>query len=536
MSGDAGKPAEDGATVVSQPWWELIPMRLPEGEASESGERKSPLPAAGSPARPSAPPARQSGAQRTKPVSGSFTAKREETKFLNLNDAAFFGDAPRQDLPGLTKLACTVTANGETASPSVVTISQKQIVVRANGASFPAGTMCSVRLEYRNVLVSLQASVLTAAKDGELKLYIPELTRAQLTSLVLLINELGKPLVVRRPHALRRLAAFVALGVAGAAGGYMLTRPSPKPVTVTHASFDSMPNVLRGKAAGDIAPRERVVVRSAAAAPRPFKALVKVGERVTKGQVVARGEDTELVAAVGQAKQRLSGALYAMQTLEKRRAEGAEPDEDATKQLRSNIDNARATVVQRESELARLTVVAPIAGLVTVVNADGGVVSPSGQLLEVADDESFRVAVPFVESDAQAIAVGMGVSLEVPGIAQAVMGTVQIVDPIAQNTADGRVVNVQVSIPRDARLRIGGSAAASIDIGRRDHVLTLPASAILSGAPRVVVLSGGKAVYTAVELGTRAGARVEVRKGVDERSDVVAAPAEIADGQLLVAR
>jgi multidrug efflux pump subunit AcrA (membrane-fusion protein) len=96
---------------------------------------------------------------------------------------------------------------------------------------------------------------------------------------------------------------------------------------------------------------------------------------------------------------------------------------------------------------------------------------------------------------------------------------------------------VEAEIPNlDGALRPGAFATADIVVDPRQSAVLLPASAVVSfaGVTKVVTVADGRAVEKRVQLGRRAGERVEVVAGLAAGESVVAEPGNLTAGQPVV--
>jgi Cu(I)/Ag(I) efflux system membrane fusion protein len=109
-------------------------------------------------------------------------------------------------------------------------------------------------------------------------------------------------------------------------------------------------------------------------------------------------------------------------------------------------------------------------------------------------------------------------------------GRIESVLPAANPAT--RTVEVRIALPnQDGRLRPGMTADAEIAEPRTQAALLIPAEAAIQTGRRTVVIvadDNGRYTPTEVELGRRAGNRIEVRRGLSEGQRVV------ASGQFLI--
>jgi multidrug efflux pump subunit AcrA (membrane-fusion protein) len=468
--------------------------------------------------------------------------RENQTRFINARHETGLFDLSQRVAAYIHEVTATLTVTGRTSRHSVLDLSQKHVIVGSSGMPFSLGMPCEVVLRCGKRTASFKSIVLRKIDQPEsgFGLHIASLTRAQLTDLVLLIEEASK--VRSSARRLRRLAAlaFVTLSAAALAVvlAIVLTKPSTVPVDLVKVGQVDVPIVLRSSA-GEIVAEERTVVRSSVSTARAFKLAVKRGDRVDAGAVLARADDRDMQRALAAARGRVAAANAAYH---KASDEMRPSDPGATDRMlaaRARLGQAKGLLAAQESELTRVVVTAPMPGLVTEVHAMGDLVEPGAPLVEIVNDATLRARVPFAESDAPRLAPGMTVQISVPGVVEPFPGRIEEVGATVRADADGRWVMVDVALHRDPRLRAGSSATGVVTLATRRQIFTLPAEAVevMDGAGRVVLIGDdGRAVERTVTVGPRVGDRLEILDGVDERTSVVAHPEGIATGQRLEPR
>lgn len=183
-----------------------------------------------------------------------------------------------------------------------------------------------------------------------------------------------------------------------------------------------------------------------------------------------------------------------------------------------------ATVAQRETAL-----VAPIAGVVTVQNANPGeTVAPGVPLVSIESDAAFEAKVPVSEADIAKIKPGEAVEATFDAYPGVVFpATVTAVDPAA--TFSGGVASYQVTATfsqDDPRIASGLTAHLSILTDEIPSALVIPASAVIteSGGQEFVYVKGGPGpgTKTPVTTGLRgADGMVQVLSGLSAGAQVL---------------
>jgi macrolide-specific efflux system membrane fusion protein len=260
---------------------------------------------------------------------------------------------------------------------------------------------------------------------------------------------------------------------------------------------------------------------------------VAVGDRVTKGDVLATADTTEVRAALDTATAELRSARISLRAAEDT-LEDAE-DADVTAQIRqakiglinaeTQVADAKAKVEDLRAQLAAAVLTAPIDGIVSEVTITAGFDAPSGAAIVVAAP-TFQITTDVVESDLADIEVGQPASVTIDALDADVSGTVSAISPVAGDGSSG-VVSYPVTItitdaPADARA--GMSADVTITIASATGVLTVPASALqgTEGDYRVLTLGAdGTPVATPVEVGLVTSTLAEITSGLSEGTAVV---------------
>jgi RND family efflux transporter MFP subunit len=271
--------------------------------------------------------------------------------------------------------------------------------------------------------------------------------------------------------------------------------------------------------------------------------LVRVGDRVAKGQLLAELETRELVARRDQAAAALQSAraTRTFAELDSARARRLARDQ-AIAQLDLELAErglalADAAVAQAEAalslariQLEQARIVAPIAGVVaSVATQEGETVAASlaaPTFLTIVGLDRLELWAYVDETDIGQIQVGQAALFGVdayPG--QSFEGQVVAVHPKAEirdNVVD-YVVVVRFAPPPDRTLRPDMTASVRVILSRRQGVPTLPRRAVRQegGHPFVLCSESGRPVQRPVKTGARDEGRVEILEGLREGEEVL---------------
>jgi HlyD family secretion protein len=352
---------------------------------------------------------------------------------------------------------------------------------------------------------------------------------------------------------------------------------APEAATVLPAITVSMvtEQVVRDRilVSGLVGPVERVQVAPLIEGQPILTLAADVGDVVTKGQVLATLSSTTLEleksqnaaslaaarATIAQAEAQLleaqSAATEAGRVSERTtalRAQGtASQAAQDTATANAISANARVTVAAQSLEaaraqlalvqaqlanvelnLTRTQVVAPVAGEIVERNATiGSIATAAGQpMFVIIKDNALELRGDVAESDMTRLAVGQPAQLRLVGAADALNGSVRLVEPSINATT--RLGGVRIKIDEEGTVRSGMFAEAEVIAAERNG-LVVPVTALgsMDGETIVMKVTEGTVARTVVKTGIRDGAIVEILEGLAAGDTVVTkAGAFVRDG------
>jgi RND family efflux transporter MFP subunit len=299
-------------------------------------------------------------------------------------------------------------------------------------------------------------------------------------------------------------------------------------------------------ATGSISARDELIVGSDATGVRLMEVLVDVGSVVQKGQLLARGDDAQLLAQLAQqqalVKQAEAEAAQAEANLERAEklkdsgvysVETVQTRQTAAASARAKLDLAVAQRRELEIKVAHTRVVAPSNGIVSRRAATvGAVVQQGSELFRVIRDGQLEWRAELPNHSLARIQAGSTVRLLLDD-GSALEGKVRLVAP----TIDAATRNglVYVSLPQ-AGLKAGAHARGEVLLANAEG-MALPESAVLmrDGYPFVYTVgASGIANLTRIETGARQQGVVEVSGGLEAGARVVATGTGfVKDGDLV---
>jgi RND family efflux transporter MFP subunit len=325
------------------------------------------------------------------------------------------------------------------------------------------------------------------------------------------------------------------------------TAPARPALTVTVARPERSSVPLRIAANGNIAAWQEAVIGTEANGLRLADVKVNVGDAVRRGQVLAtfaaETMEVELAqqrAALAEAEATLAEASANAERAKSLQATGALSEATINQYLtaertaRARLEAQRAATRARQLRVSQTAVLAPDDGVISARSATVGAVLPAGQeLFRMIRKGRLEWRAEVASSDLASVRAGMPATV-VPPSGAPLVGTVRTVAP----TVDAQTRNgiVYVDLPAGGSARAGMFARGEFEVGE-SSALTLPQTAVLlrdGFSYAMEVGPDGKVVERKLQIGRRAGDRVEIVSGLAPNARVVAQGGGfLADGDLV---
>ena len=340
-----------------------------------------------------------------------------------------------------------------------------------------------------------------------------------------------------RTKTILALAAGLASAVTLAACG---SKEPPKKDPAAQARAVSVvrlePRAITGalSASGTLRPREEAAVAAEVAGFRVLRVNADVGDTVRAGQVLVQLDPALLEAQIAQAQAQAAQAEDQAKRVADLDGQGVLAQEQIA-QRRFQAQAARANLRDLQTRLAKLSVVAPVSGVILERTVRPGDLSSGGgsPWFRIARDGQMELGADMSEDDLARIRVGQAATVTLPGGGQA-QGTVRIVSP--QIDAQTKLGQVRVLLPARSDIRAGGFARA-VFADASASTLALPETAIrydANGAAVMVVGADNRVKHVAVQTGQRGSGLVQIVKGPASGSRVVQNAASfLLDGDLV---
>jgi RND family efflux transporter MFP subunit len=323
-------------------------------------------------------------------------------------------------------------------------------------------------------------------------------------------------------------------GRAGGGRGQLTVELAP----VVHADVNRELSVV-GNLIGD--QTVSVVPKTAG---RLMDIAVKLGDRVNRGQRIAKIEDEEILEQVRQAdaafevakatiRQREADLALAKTNVERSRnlfqrqllpQQTLDDAEAKYQSAQAALDLARAQNTQSQARLDELRInqqntiiTSPVNGFVSRRAVDpGAFVSQSSPVVEVVDITRVRMVANIIEKDLKQIGVGDTARVEVdafPG--EDFMGRIARVSPVLDPSTRTAAIEVEIANPQ-YRLKPGMYARVGIVTESHANALVVPTNAVVdvNGTRGVYLSVNNAAAFHPVKIGIEGNERTEILDGV----------------------
>ena len=280
--------------------------------------------------------------------------------------------------------------------------------------------------------------------------------------------------------------------------------------------------------------------------------FVRLGDRVARGQKLAKVEDNELLEQIRQAqasyevseatiRQREADLRLAQTNLDRSRSlferqlipRQTFDDTDARYQAATaQLDLARAQFSQSSARLdelkinlANTVITSPVSGFVGRRTLDPGAwVTPNSAFISVVDISTVRMVANIVEKDLRKVTSGMKADVVVDAFPdETFVGRIAHVAPVLDPATRTAQIEIEIENPQ-FRLKPGMYANVDFTTERRDKALVVPTNAVVDiNGSRGVFLpaDGDTAKFKMVNVGMIDGELAEVAEGLSEGDRIV---------------
>jgi len=243
---------------------------------------------------------------------------------------------------------------------------------------------------------------------------------------------------------------------------------------------------------------------------------VAIGDRVSKGTVLFRIDQTQASVLYNQAKLAANNAKENYDRISSLYKEGAvslQAYQGAETQYRSAAESLTAA----SEALSYCTVTSPINGYVTSVNVSvGSLVSQAAPAVTVADVSALEINTAISEYLVGKVNVGDPVEIYIDTLSEKPFnGSISALSPAPAQGTLTYPVTISVEDP-EGKVQAGMFAEIQIVSAKKEHVLCIPSDAVFlkSGKSKVAVLEGDIPKLVDVKTGLDNGESVEVVSGL----------------------
>ncbi|OPA78493.1 efflux transporter periplasmic adaptor subunit [Paenibacillus selenitireducens] len=346
----------------------------------------------------------------------------------------------------------------------------------------------------------------------------------------------------------RRLRQVLAVSLCGAliftSGCSLLPKEDTEEVlpTITPPKVSQKPEyeVTRGPieskivASGKLMSQQEETLFFTADGKRIKNVLVKNGDKVTKGQVLAVLDMEDMQKDLRKKKLAFRKDEISMkETL--RQKDQMDPVEFEEASI--VFEESRQGITDLENDIAKGTMVAPFNGTIVMLNAEKGSVAKAYEpLMIVADTARLAITASVTKDDLKKIAVGMEVNVDINTVGKTLKGKVKQLPYSTDENGNGNGGNGGAQKPEKLEdymlvqldnmpkgLNRGTPLSVEVITLRRDNVVLIPQSALRSIGSRSyvqVVDEKGKREVD-VEVGQQTPTEIEIVKGLEPGQKVV---------------
>ena len=305
---------------------------------------------------------------------------------------------------------------------------------------------------------------------------------------------------------------------------------------------------------GNVVAWQEAVIGAELGQLRISEVLVQVGDRVKKGQLLARLDDAtsasdfaEAEAAVAEAE---AAAEEAHGNAERAKALGEEgfysPQlynqyRTVERTATARLNAARARLTSARLRLQRTRIAAPDDGVISARSATVGSLSQPGQeLFRLIRGGRLEWQAELAATQLGEVRVGAPALISVPGGGEPIQGKVRSVAPSIDPRTRNGIVYVDLPADGASAARAGMFARGEIDIGSAPALTVREASLVMHDGYSYVYTVASRTTpqqqvrLTKVDTGRRQGARIEIVSGLTPDAQVVVAGAGfLTDGDLV---
>lgn len=258
---------------------------------------------------------------------------------------------------------------------------------------------------------------------------------------------------------------------------------------------------------------------------------VAEGQRVNRGDVLARLDDQELRARVAEIEARQTLLEAQSRRVSALFATGA-ATQQAFDQVQSELRQATANLIATRKRLAEMTITSPLDGIVLRRDGEVGETAREGQVLFwVGQTEPLWITTDVDDDDIPLVSVGQRALVKSDAFpARIFEGRVGEITPKGDSIQ--RTYRLRISVASPTELRIGMVVEVNIVVRETNDAILVPSTAIRGRqAKHVFVIDGNRVMARTVKTGVVGGRMTEILDGLAAGERVaVDPPARLQEG------
>ena len=316
------------------------------------------------------------------------------------------------------------------------------------------------------------------------------------------------------------IAGFVILGVIiiiKPAGKTKPKGPAGGPKTPTAVTFSIVRDTLFTRSiivTGSLAPHDMVRIAPEIAG-RITSLSFTEGAKVSKGQVLAKLDDSELQAQLTKLK-----ALLALAETNAKREQSLLQGGGTSQELFERAENTVTTLLADisvvKAAIAKTIIRAPFAGTIGIKQlSKGSYVSPGSVITELVNTQPIRIEASIPERYGLNLKKGMTIQFRQAGDSMLHDGVIHAINPMIDNLT--RTIGI-VALHNNSKqmFKAGAFAEIILPMSNPESTILIPTEAAVPDIRglRVFVFRDGKAVPRPIITGMRTNTSLEIVKGL----------------------
>jgi len=278
---------------------------------------------------------------------------------------------------------------------------------------------------------------------------------------------------------------------------------------------------------------------------RVRKVMVDIGDKVTKGDLLAQLDTSDMQVVVSTAEANLArdkAQAHAQERLVQRYRKLAEDKFVSTTMLdqaeaqlialQKSVKAAKAQLRQAKNNLERTNITAPVAGIIQQRwVASGDYIGVGKPMFQLVTSDQFVISITIPETKIHSVKAGIPVRMHLPGSNQVISTFINDVTPMIGSTSNAFEARVKMNNP--GNWRPGGSVIAELIIATHKQAVVVPEECVvLRPAGEVVyILQGKKVEARTVHIGVRREGYIEITNGLSSGVTLAATGAPfLSDG------